>query len=59
MATVPKWLPKLLEEENLQKYHAYFDYFHHNHKAQGVVALSRLGASYDRIERHCKVKNER
>ena len=59
MATVPDWLPNLLEEENLQKYHAYFEYFHHNHKAQGAVALARLGAPYERVKLHCDVKNER
>ena len=59
MAAQPDWLPSILAEENFQKHHAFIDNFKHNHKAHSTIAYARLGASEERVKRHCKVQNER
>ena len=59
MAVKPDWLPQLLEEENFHKYHAYFDTFKHNHKAHSAIAYARMGASLDRVKKHCQAQNAR
>ena len=59
MATVPSWLPEILKEQSFLHTHAFWNEYFHNHKAHSVVALARLGASGERVRKHCEWQNER
>ena len=59
MAAVPSWLPVILKEQSFLHTHAFWNQYFHNHKAHSVVALARLGASEERVRKHCEWQNER
>ena len=59
MVVPPSWLPALLKEQSFLQTHAYFNEFFHNHKAHSVVALARMGASEERVRKHCKWQDDK
>ena len=59
MATVPSWLPTVLKEQSYLQSHAFWNQFYPNHKAHSIAALARLGASEERVRKHCEWQNER